>query len=351
VPDTFLTWNGDISGDWDTETANWKNNLGFGLVYADDNVVLFNDTAAGTTTINLVDILTPSSITVSSSTKTYIFVGDGYLSGPTSLIKQGSGTFILANNGSNDFTGNTLINAGTLMLSNSASIADSAVINIASGATLDVGTSPDGALVLSPNQTLQGNGTLNGSLIASPSATLSPGTSIGVFTITNSVTLNGTMSIELNEAFQTNDVLRSLSTINYGGTLRLTNLAGVLNATDTFRLFVASNYTGAFTNVTPPTTGTGLAWDTSLLPVNGTLGLKVLPKPGIGTAILSGTNFIIDGTNGTPGAPFSVLASTNPATPLNSWIRVTTSLFDFNGHFTYTNTIAVPQQFFVIQAF
>src|SRR5262249_32290333 len=30
VADTFLTWNGDISGDWDTETPNWKNNLVLG---------------------------------------------------------------------------------------------------------------------------------------------------------------------------------------------------------------------------------------------------------------------------------------------------------------------------------
>src|SRR5262249_18562908 len=57
IADSFLTWNGDISGDWDSETSNWKNNLSAGLIYADGNDVLFNDAAAGTTTINLTDIL------------------------------------------------------------------------------------------------------------------------------------------------------------------------------------------------------------------------------------------------------------------------------------------------------
>jgi autotransporter-associated beta strand protein len=351
VADTFLTWNGDISGDWDTETPNWKNNLGTGLVYADGNDVLFSDSAVGTTTINLTDILTPSSVTVSNNASTYIFQGIGNLSGTTNLTKQGSGTFILANSGSNDFTGETIINAGTLALSNSVSIANSPNINIASGATLEVGANLGTTFLLAAGQTLQGNGTLNGSLVVEPGATLSPGTSIGELTITNSVTLNGFTVIELNKSLQTNDVVRSFSTINYAGTLRLTNVAGVLNTTDTFRLFVASGYNGAFTNITPATTGTGLAWDTSRLNVNGTLRLAPLPKPVINSATLSGNKLVLSGTNGIPGGPYVLLTSTNLATPLNTWVPLTTNTFDFSGRFPYTNSVVVPQQFFVIQAF
>ena len=351
VPDTFLTWNGDISGDWDSETPNWKNNLGPGLIYADGNDVLFNDSAAGTMTINLIDTLTPSSVTISNNSSTYIFHGVGNLSGETSLTKQGSGTFILANDGSNDFTGDTLISSGTIILSNATSVASSGNVNIGFGATLDVSANPAGTLLLSAGQTLQGNGTLNGTLVVNPGATLSPATSIGALTITNFVTLNGFTFIELNKSLQTNDVVRSFSTINYGGTLRLTNLAGVLNLTDTFRLFVASNYTGAFTNIIPPTTGTGLAWDTSQLPVNGALRLAPLPKPGINSAVLSGNKLVLNGTNGIPGGVYMLLTSTNLATPLSSWLPLTTNSFDFSGRFSYTNSITVPQQFFIIQAF
>jgi hypothetical protein len=150
---------------------------------------------------------------------------------------------------------------------------------------------------------------------------------------------------------QINDVVRSFSTINYGGTLRLTNLAGFLNATDTFRLFVANNYNGAFTNIVPPTSGNGLAWNTSELTVNGTLRLAPLPKPSINSATLSGNEFVLNGTNGTPGGPYALLTSTNLAAPLNTWTPFTTNTFDFNGRFSYTNSITAPQQFFVIQAF
>jgi autotransporter-associated beta strand protein len=351
VADSFLTWNGDISGDWDTETPNWKNNLGSGLIYADGNDVLFSDSATGTTTISLTDILTPSSITISNNSSTYIFDGPGNLSGITGLIKQGSGTFILANNGSNDFTGDTIINAGTLILSNSATIANSSNINIAYGAKLDVSANPGSMLFLSSGQSLQGNGTLNGSLVLNPGSTLSPGTSIGALTITNYVTLGGVTFIELNKSLQTNDVVRSFSTINYGATLRLTNVAGVLNTTDSFRLFVASNYTGMFTNIIPPTTETGLAWDTSQFTVNGTLRLASLPKPSINSATLSGNKLILGGTNGIPGGPYTMLTSTNLTTPLNTWLPIATNTFDFSGRFSYTNPVTLPSQFFVIQAF
>jgi autotransporter-associated beta strand protein len=351
VADTFLTWNGDISGDWDTETPNWKNNLDSGLVYADGNDVLFSDAAAGTTTINLTDILTPSSVTVSNNSSTYIFQGIGNLTGAASLTKQGTGAFILANTGSNDFTGDTIINAGTLALSNSAAIANSTNINIASGATLDVSANPGGTFFLSADQTLQGNGTVDGGLVVNPGATLSPGTSIGALTITNSVTLGGLTVMELNKLLHTNDVVRSFSTINYGGTLRLTNLAGILSTTDTFRLFVASSYDGAFTNITPATTGTGLAWDTSQIAVNGTLRLAALPKPGINSVTLSGGKLVLNGTNGISSGSFVLLTSTNVVSPLSAWSPLITNTFDFSGRFTYTNSVTVPQQFFVIQAF
>src|SRR5262249_55017552 len=149
----------------------------------------------------------------------------------------------------------------------------------------------------------------------------------------------------------TNDVVRSFSTINYGGTLQLTNLAGVLNTTDIFRLFVASNYSGAFTNIVPPTTGTGLAWDTSQLTVNGALRLAPLPKPGINPATVSGNKLLLSGTNGIPGGPYILLTSTNLAIPLTNWSPLTTNTFDFSGRLSYTNSITAPQQFFVIQAF
>jgi len=68
-------------------------------------------------------------------------------------------------------------------------------------------------------------------------------------------------------------------------------------------------------------------------------------------ATLSGGELVLNGTNDIPGGPYVLLTSTNLATSLSNWLPITTNTFDFNGRFSHTNSITVPQQFFVIQAF
>ena len=81
--------------------------------------MLFDDAASGTTTVNLTTTLSPLVATIKNSTKTYTFTGSGRLSGSAGLSKQGSGTLIFANSGSNDFTGPVSISGGKLQLSGS----------------------------------------------------------------------------------------------------------------------------------------------------------------------------------------------------------------------------------------
>ena len=103
-------WNGNVNGDWDINTtANWLAGVaGTPITYQEASVpgdaVLFDDAASGTTTVNLTTALSPLVATVDNSTKTYTFTGSGRLSGPAGLSKQGSGTLIFANSGTNDFT-------------------------------------------------------------------------------------------------------------------------------------------------------------------------------------------------------------------------------------------------------
>jgi autotransporter-associated beta strand protein len=271
------------------------------------------------------------------------------LSGVGSLAKTGSGTLFL--NSSNAYAGSTFVNAGTLALANSGSISASSNIVIASGAILDVTGRADGKLTLATGQTLQGPGAINGNLLAGIGSRLAPGGSIGALTVTGSATLQGSTLVELNAAAATNDQLIATASITYGGVLNLSNLAGTLTAGNSFKLFSAAAYLGAFTSIAPATTGTGLAWDTSQLPVNGTLRIAALPKPIISGLTISGGNVVVSGANGTPGGPHYILTSTNPATPLATWQRMLTNIFDSNGRFSFTNSTANPQQFFAIQAF
>src|SRR5213592_1576298 len=90
-------------------------------------------------------------------------------------------------------------------------------------------------------------------------------------TISNSLTLSGVTIMELNAAAGTNDLVRGLTSVTYGGTLTLSNLAGSITALNAFKLFSATSYRGAFAALTPVSPGQGLAWNTNTLAADGTL--------------------------------------------------------------------------------
>ena len=51
----------------------------------------------------------------------------------------------------------------------------------------------------------------------------------------------------------------------------VSNLSGTLAVNDSFTLFSAAAYSGSFASISPATPGTGLAWNTNFLAVDGTL--------------------------------------------------------------------------------
>jgi len=81
------------------------------------------------------------------------------------------------------------------------------------------------------------------------------------------------------------------------------------------------------------------------------LVLVVKPLPAIAGVSLAGSNLVFTGTNGSPGALFYLLGSTNVALPLSRWTRLATNDFTMSGGFNLTNqTVAgSPGQFYVIQ--
>jgi autotransporter-associated beta strand protein len=104
------------------------------------------------------------------------------------LVKQGTGTLTLT--GANTYTGNTAINAGTLALAASGSLASS-LISVGSGATLDVSGLTTLPYSLGNGQTLSGSGVVTGAVTTASGAVLAPGNNgIGTLTFTNNLTLN-----------------------------------------------------------------------------------------------------------------------------------------------------------------
>jgi autotransporter-associated beta strand protein len=191
-----------------------------------------------------------SSVVNNSGTLVFNRVEDltyaGAVNGTGALTKQAAGRLTLT--GTHTYTGATTLSAGTLIVN--GTIASS--INVSGG-------------------TLGGNGTIKGPATVQSAGRLAPGTSIGALTISNTLTLAGVSIMELNATTRTNDLVRGLTTVTYGGTLTLSNLAGTITASNAFKLFSANTYRGVFASLTPAIPGPGLAWNTNTLATDGTL--------------------------------------------------------------------------------
>jgi autotransporter-associated beta strand protein/T5SS/PEP-CTERM-associated repeat protein len=113
-------WDGTVNGNWDINTtANWVDlATASPTVFQNGNPVVLNDQAIGTTDITLVQDVQTSSILVTNSTLTYSISGTKAISGTGGLTKQGDMPLNIGT--TNTFTGATVIQNGTLVVSNLA---------------------------------------------------------------------------------------------------------------------------------------------------------------------------------------------------------------------------------------
>jgi hypothetical protein len=144
---------------------------------------------------------------------------------------------------------------------------------------LNVTGRTDGTLTLASGQTIQGGGTVQGDLTAATNSTVSPGQSVGLLTVSGDIVLDGTTTIEIHKAGNTNDLLRSAGYISYGGTLAVSNLSDAFVVGDSFKIFDATTFSNVFTKIVPKRPAIGMAWDTSELTEAGILRVAVAPEP------------------------------------------------------------------------
>jgi len=115
TPGNSLKWRAIVnSGVWDTGTsANWINvSNSQGTVFNTSDQVLFDDTFGVPTTVLVNGTVSPSIITVNSSSNSFTISGQGAISGPGSLVKIGSSTLTLISGA--DFTGPVTIGGGSV---------------------------------------------------------------------------------------------------------------------------------------------------------------------------------------------------------------------------------------------
>jgi hypothetical protein len=110
--------------------------------------------------------------------------------------------------------------------------------------------------------------------------------------------------------------------------------------------------------ITPGGTYTPTVWARAGSATNSaSLTLAVTPTSGeiswgyIGSAVLSGGNLVISGTNGVPNETCYILGTTNLALPLSKWRLVAVKTFAANGGFNFTNLInpASPRTFYTLR--
>jgi autotransporter-associated beta strand protein len=131
------------------------------------------------------DTVLPASMTFSANNN-YTFTGPGGISGTAGLTKGGNGAVALANSGTNDYTGPTVINAGTLSIGNNSgpalfgasAISNNAILRFqnAGNSLLVSNLSGPGSLFAEGNNgevTLTGNNTLSGPTTVGANARLS----------------------------------------------------------------------------------------------------------------------------------------------------------------------------------
>jgi autotransporter-associated beta strand protein len=163
--------------------------------------------------------------------------------GTAALQKAGPGTMVFA--GTNNVA-NTIVSGGTLLVN---------------------GLIGGGTVTVQSGGTLGGVGTIKVATTVQAGGTLAAGTNsvVGSLTLSNILTLNSgsTSFIRLAKdgGSATNDLVRGIATLTYGGSLVLSNLGGTLARGDSFQIFGATNYTGSFASISSsPALGAGLNW-------------------------------------------------------------------------------------------
>jgi autotransporter-associated beta strand protein len=180
--------------------------------------------------------------------------------------KGGLGTMRIT--AANTYNGGTTVSAGLLLVNNTS------------------GSGTGGGAVTVNGGILGGTGSIAGIVTANAGGTLAPGTAsaLGTLTLNSAPVLAGTslFRIDRNSGSPLTDkIVLTSGTLNYGGTLVVSNVGATLVGGEAYELFNAPSYSGAFLISNLPALSPGLNWSTSGLTVNGSIKVNRSPIAGV----------------------------------------------------------------------
>ncbi|HZM05507.1 MAG TPA: hypothetical protein VFC44_21105, partial [Candidatus Saccharimonadales bacterium] len=197
-------------------------------------------------------------------------------------------------------------------------------------------------LTITTGRSLIGSGAILGNVTMAAGSTLSSGgpgsNTIGTLTITNALVLQSgsTNLFQISKAggTATNSQIVAAS-VTFGGNLTITGAGGVYAPGDTYRLFSAGSYSGAFGSTNLPS---GTTWNLSNLAVNGTISVISVSPPGP-VGILATNGSIQISFSGPGGESYRLWATTNLLlTPVSStWNLLSSNVFGVSGTAAYTD--------------
>jgi autotransporter-associated beta strand protein len=137
----YIKWNGNVAGGvWDIDTTpNFRlnsNNAPSGYMQSGSSVdsPRFDDSASGTTIVQLNTAVAPNGVRFENSTLAYTLQGTGSITGATFLSKTGTGLVKIATD--NTYTGGTTVSAGTLQIGDAGTTGSIAGAITLAGGTL-----------------------------------------------------------------------------------------------------------------------------------------------------------------------------------------------------------------------
>ena len=240
----YLVWRGDGSANaWNTTaTGDWTNGV-TSATYADAQIVVFNDSSTNPAVTITPNAVAPASMLVDTSLKAYTISGVVGIIGTNTLTKAGTATLTLSS--SNNYSGTTIVNGGTLKLGTNTAFGASATVN--SGGTLDLNGKDFTATMFNKPVNIAGAGS-GGTAIANSSATRAQ---LQDVVLNNNATIAGANQIFIGGTNAVNGVLAlGANTLTVGGSssVMLNGLSvsgsGNINITNTATVYLSDNYTG-----------------------------------------------------------------------------------------------------------